>query len=230
MSKREIRVVDCRALLFDLDGVLVDSTAHVERHWSTWARRHGLNPELVLGIVHGRRAIDTVKAAANWLDAEAEVAALVEAEVRDTAGVVAMPGAAALLASLPPDRWALVTSASRGLAVARLVAATLPLPSVLVAADDVVRGKPDPEGYLAAAALLGLPAAECAVLEDSPAGAAAARAADMQLIAVASTHSQDALGRADLPVASLENLCVQRVGRANSIRIRLSPSGHQDLA
>jgi len=206
--------LNCSALLFDLDGVLVDSTAHVERHWSAWARRRGIDPELVLGLVHGRRAVDTVKSVAPWLDAEVEVAALVEAEVDDTAGVSAMPGAAALLARIPLARWAIVTSAGRRLAGARLIAAGLPLPPVLVAAEDVARGKPDPQGYLAAAARLGMSSTECAVVEDSPAGAAAARAAGMRLVAVTTTHDQEALQPADLVITGLERLCVEGVSDA----------------
>jgi hypothetical protein len=132
----------CRALLFDLDGVLADSTASVEHHWRAWAERHGLDPDALLQVVHGRRAIDTIRDVAPTLDAEAELAALVAAEAGDTAGVTASPGAAALLPRLPAGAWAVVTSGVRAVALARLQAGGLPLPPLLVPADEITRGSP----------------------------------------------------------------------------------------
>jgi sugar-phosphatase len=199
-------VVKCRAILFDLDGVLVDSTANVERHWSDWGRRHGLAPENLLPIVHGRRAIDTIRVVTPWLDADAEFAELVRLESQDTGGVTAIPGAAELLARLDGARWAVVTSGARPVAVARLETAGLPIPEVLVTADQVQQGKPHPEGYLTGAALLDTDPTHCAVVEDAPAGAAAARAARARLVTVASTHSLEALGDADLALSSLLDL------------------------
>jgi mannitol-1-/sugar-/sorbitol-6-phosphatase len=206
MSSYAARVVRCRAILFDLDGVLVDSTANVERHWTVWARRHDLDPEKLLPIVHGRRAIDTIRVVTPWLDAERELADLIEMEAQDTEGVVAMPGAARLLAQLDGARWAVVTSGAREVATARLRAAELPLPPVFVTADQIQNGKPDPEGYLTAARRLDTPPSQCAVVEDAPAGAEAARASGAHLVTLATTHSLDALGDADLALQSLSDL------------------------
>ncbi|GLC24649.1 HAD-IA family hydrolase [Roseisolibacter agri] len=203
-------VLHARALLFDLDGVLADSTASVEMHWRRWAARHALDADALLRVVHGRRAVDTIRAVAPQLDAEAELAWLVAAEAGDTAGVVAAPGAAALLASLPSDAWAIATSGVRAVAVARLRASDLPVPPVLIAADEIARGKPDPEGYLAAAARLGWPPAACVVLEDAPAGIAAARAAGMACVALTTTHSASEVAGADLVVPTLAALQVTR--------------------
>ena len=198
----------CRALLFDLDGVLADSTASVEYHWRRWALRHALDPDALLHVVHGRRAIDTIREVAPQLDAEAELAALVEAEAGDVRGVTASPGAAALLPRLPRGSWAVVTSGVRAVALARLGAGALPLPPLLVPADEIARGKPDPEGYLTAAARLGVAPADCVVFEDAPAGLAAARAAGMRCVGLTSTHAASALAGADLIAPSLAGVRV----------------------
>ena len=202
------------ALLFDLDGVLADSTANVERHWSDWAKRVGVDPAWLLPRVHGRRAIDTIRSVRPELDAEAELAQLVRVESTDTTGIVALPGAATLLAQLPADGWAVVTSGVRSVALARLRAANLPAPKVLVTADVIAQGKPDPEGYLEGAHRLGLAPAECIVVEDAPAGAEAARRGGMRLLAVTTTHAAAALEPADLVVPDLSH-----------VRLRVATSG-----
>jgi mannitol-1-/sugar-/sorbitol-6-phosphatase len=179
------RELACRALLFDADGVLVDSDATVHRSWTRWARRWGQDPDAVVALVHGRRAADTV---ALLIAPEQRAEALADIdryEMEDAASVRAVPGAAALTTSLPPGSWAVVTSGRRPLATARLSAAGLPLPAVLVSAEDVPAGKPDPAGYRQAAAALGVPAVECVVLEDSPAGITAGIAAGATVVGVA---------------------------------------------
>ena len=204
--------LSCRALLFDLDGVLADSIAAVERAWRAWAARVGADGDAVLRVVHGRRAVDTLRAVAPSLDVEAELAWLEHAESTDTADVVALPGAAALLARLarlPSARWAVVTSGTRPVARARLRAAGLPEPSVFVTAEELARGKPDPEGYLAAAARLGVAPGECVVVEDAPAGAAAARAGGMRLVALTTTHPAADFPHADLVVPTIAALAVE---------------------
>ena len=195
----------CRALLFDLDGVLADSTASVVRHWSRWAARRGLDVDALLRVVHGRRAIDVIREVTPALDAEAELAG---AERDAPGGVVALPGAAALLARLPARHWAVVTSGVRAVALARLRACALPVPPLLVAADEIARGKPDPEGYLTAAARRGVAPADCVVVEDAPPGLAAARAAGMRCVALTTTHAESALAGADLIVPTLAALRV----------------------
>ena len=208
MTARSATPLDADALLFDLDGVLVDSTANVERHWSDWARSNGLDAGRILSVVHGRRAIDSIREQAPHLDAEHELATLVEAEMRDTGGIVVFDGAAALLASIPRNRWAVVTSGTHGVASARLRATGLPIPDVLVTADRVTRGTPDPEGYLAAARALGFAPARCIVVEDAPVGVEAARRAGMRCIAVTSTHSPGELTAATAVVTALRDIGV----------------------
>ena len=192
-------------ILFDLDGVLVDSTECVERSWRTWAVRRGLDPERVMQVAHGRRTIETVALVAPHLSLADEVAALEGVEAQTTEGVYEIPGARELLERLPRDAWAIVTSGVRAVATLRIRHTGLPMPRVLVCADEIRRGKPDPEGYLTAAARLGRAPADCVVIEDTPPGLEAARAAGMRSIGIAGTYPASAL-TADLVVPSLTSL------------------------
>ena len=179
-----------RGLLFDMDGTLVDSAAAVDRAWRGFARRHGLDPDQVLAACHGRQAGDTIAAYARAgvpLDVAAETARMLATEVADVEGVVAVPGAAALLAALPRNAWALVTSAYRPLAERRMAAAGLPLPDALITGEQVAVGKPAPDGFLAGARALGLDPRECLAFEDAPAGLVAARTAGCRVFAVATS-------------------------------------------
>lgn len=213
----------CQAILFDLDGVLVDSTASIEEAWRSWAARHGLDPSAVLRVAHGRRGLDTVRLVAPHLDAAREVAEQNAREAR-TIDVAVAPGARALIEQLPPSCWAVVTSGVRAVAEHRLRTVGLPIPPVMVCADDVVHGKPDPEGFLAAAARLGVPPSACVVIEDAPAGLDAARAAGMRAVAVASTYPPDALRMANIVVHSLEAVTVRISDRGQTRRLRLDAS------
>jgi sugar-phosphatase len=179
--------IDCDAVLCDMDGTLVDSTASVERQWRRWAVRHGLDPEPILKVAHGRRAQETMREVAPHLASDSAAARFDEEEAEDREGVAAIAGAAAFLAQLPPSQWAVVTSANRPLAIDRLATAGLSVPAILVGADDVVHGKPDPEGFLLAARLLGVAPERCLVIEDTPFGLRAGRAAGMQVLAIATT-------------------------------------------
>jgi sugar-phosphatase len=201
-------VIDVAAVLFDCDGVLVDSAASVERAWRRWATERGLDDDAVVAIAHGRRTEDTLRDLGFADDLASEVERIEGAEVADAASVSAFPEAAALLPALPPEAWAVVTSGTPALATSRLAAAGLPLPSVLVTADDVAAGKPDPEGYLEAARRLGRPPAECLVIEDAPAGVQAALAAGMRVVALPTTHPAEELVAATL-VASWEDVVVR---------------------
>jgi sugar-phosphatase len=198
----------CDALLFDLDGVLVDSAECVKRICTDWAIARGLDPELVLRWSQGRRVQETVRAVAPHLDPDAEVAALVGMEASATDGLHHVPGARMLLQSLPPDAWAVVTSGARPVATLRLNHVGLPIPQTLITGDDVRRGKPDPEGYLAAASALGRSPADCVVIEDAPAGIGAARAAGMRSIAIVGTVSPSELEGADVIVDSFRSIRV----------------------
>jgi mannitol-1-/sugar-/sorbitol-6-phosphatase len=196
------------ALLFDLDGVLADSTPSVTRAWSAWARRVGLDPDELLPKVHGRRAIETIRSVRPELDAEAELATLVADETTDNDDTEEIPGARALVRTLPLDAWAIVTSGLREVATARLVAARIPLPRIMITAESIERGKPDPECYLKGAAALGVDPSDCVVVEDAPIGAAAARAAGMRLVALTTTHRREQLEPAELVVPDLTHIVV----------------------
>lgn len=178
------------AFLFDMDGTVLTSIVAAERVWGAWARKHGLDVEAVLKQIHGRRAIETVRSFnIPDVDEAAEVLALMEGEIADVEGIDAIEGAVAFLSALPADRWAVVTSAPRELAKVRLMAAGLPLPAVLVTAEDVERGKPAPDCFLLAAQRLGHPIEACLVFEDAPAGIAAAEAAGASVVVITATHS-----------------------------------------
>ncbi|HDZ8842716.1 TPA: HAD-IA family hydrolase [Aeromonas dhakensis] len=173
-----------RALLLDMDGTLVHSTGEVEAVWRLWCRRHRLDPESVLAMCHGVRSREVIRTLAPQLDLAQEVALLDDLEINHTGQAEALAGARTLLASLPVERWALVTSASQRVAKHRLRSAGLPLPSLLVGAEDVEHGKPDPEPYLLAAERLGLAAADCLVFEDAPAGISSALRAGCRVVQV----------------------------------------------
>jgi mannitol-1-/sugar-/sorbitol-6-phosphatase len=199
-----------------MDGTIVDSAAVVVRYWRRFADRHGLDADTFLHTVHGVRSSDVIARIAPWLDVAAEAEALDAAEAADTDGLRPIPGAAELLAALPPDRWAVVTSAHRELAVGRLRLVGLQVPAVLVCADEIERGKPDPEGYLEAAAKLGAPPADCLVVEDAPAGVEAGLAAGMPVIAITTNHPAGELPGAQAYVADLFALpaAVASIGRS----------------
>jgi len=173
------------AFLFDMDGTLLDSSAVVERVWLTWARERGVDPNALLAALHGVRTEDTVRRFADpTLDVARETDWIMQAELRDVEGIVPIDGIGAFIERLEPDTWAVVTSATLALATVRLRAAKLPLPRVLVTAEDVRRGKPDPEGFLLAANRLGVRIDQCLVFEDSPAGVAAAKASGARVAIV----------------------------------------------
>jgi sugar-phosphatase len=203
-----VDVIRCGAILFDLDGVLMDSRVCVERHWARWANRHGIDVAHVLAEAHGRRTIDTIRALAPSLDVEAEARLLEEAESVDFDGVTTLPGAAALLEALPPRSWTVVTSGTRALATGRLAHGGLPIPEWLITADDVERGKPDPQPYLAGAAALLVDPAQCLVVEDAPAGIQAGKAAGMTVLAVETTFEAGTLADADYLVRSLADVAL----------------------
>jgi mannitol-1-/sugar-/sorbitol-6-phosphatase len=203
---------DCSAILFDLDGVLVDSAAFVERQWRRWATSRGLRPEPFLRVCHGRRALETIRIAAPHLDAEAEVRAFQPDDAEDAQPIAPLPGADRLLSTLPPGSWAVATSGPRSSATDRLRRAGLPVPEVLVCAEDVASGKPSPDAYLLAARRLKVAPAGCLVVEDAPAGIDAARAAEMRVIALTTTYPADQL-LADACAQSLAGVHLGRVDR-----------------
>lgn len=179
----------CRGVLFDLDGVLVDSTPAVARVWSAWARERGMDPADTVRRAHGRPSIETIRELLPHADAEKENALVERRELDDMDGMVTLPGARELLRALSDSSWTVVTSCTRALAVRRLEAAGLPVPNQIVTASDIRRGKPDPEPYLKGAERLGLQSQDCIVLEDAPAGIRSGRAAGARVIGVRTTAS-----------------------------------------
>jgi len=191
-----MKPMPCRGVLFDMDGVLVDSTAVVARVWSVWARKHGLDADAVVKIAHGRPSISTIRDLLPNSDHEAEDREVERQEIEDVEGIVALPGAAELLRAIPANRYAIVTSATRELAEVRLRAAGLPVPANLVTARDVQRGKPNPDPYLMGAKILGVSPAECVVIEDSPSGVRAGKAAGARVVALRTTATDAELQEA----------------------------------
>jgi mannitol-1-/sugar-/sorbitol-6-phosphatase len=179
--------ISCAALLFDLDGVLINSTPAVARVWRRWALERGFNPEEVVARAHGRPSLTTVREYLPDADHVAENREVERREIEDLEGVVPLPGALDLLASLPQDRWTIVTSCTRPLAEVRIKAAGLPLPAKMITSNDIQHGKPNPEPYLKGTALLGFLPQECIVLEDVPAGVRAGKSAGSRVIAFTTT-------------------------------------------
>ena len=213
--------VCCSGLLFDLDGVLVDSTPAVTRVWSGWAREHGLDGDYVTRIAHGRPSIATIRELLPHAHHEAENRDVEQREIADTDGVIPLPGAMQLLIALAARKWAIATSCTRPLAQVRIRAAGLPAPPFLVTATDVARGKPDPEPYLKAAAGLGLAATDCIVVEDAPAGIRAGKAAGARVLALRTTTADDELRAAGADWIVDDLAQVQFEGRPNDAGIAL---------
>ncbi|HEX6822858.1 MAG TPA: HAD family hydrolase [Candidatus Sulfotelmatobacter sp.] len=179
--------VQCEALLFDMDGVLINSTPAVARVWSRWAIERGFKPEEVVARAHGRPSLTTVKEFLPDADHDAENREVERREIEDLEGVVPLPGALELLSSLPDDRWTIVTSCTRALAEVRIRAAGLPLPRKLVTSNDITNGKPHPDPYLKGASKLGFSPSDCVVVEDVPAGVRSGKAAGAKVIAFTTT-------------------------------------------
>ncbi|MDO8405590.1 MAG: HAD-IA family hydrolase [Pseudomonas sp.] len=178
-----------RAFLFDMDGSVLNSIAAAERIWTTWALRHGVDVESFLPTIHGARAIDTInRLALPGVDAEAEANWITQAEIEDVEGIVEVSGAANFLRSLPARQWAIVTSAPKALALRRMAAAGIPEPGVMITAEDVSAGKPDPAGYRLAAQRLEVEVTDCLIFEDAAVGILAAEAAGADLVIITSTH------------------------------------------
>jgi sugar-phosphatase len=208
----------CKAIIFDCDGVLVDSSADVERHWREWAERHGLDMGVIGAIMHGRRAVETMEMVAPHLDIPTEAARFAEIEAVETEGLVPIKGAKSLLESLPPEQWGVATSGTRAIALARLAAGGLPVPRVLVTADDVARGKPAPDAYLMAAEKLGFKPEDCVVFEDAPAGVKAAVSAGMRVFGLFTSHGVDELWEAEMVI---EDLSMVKVIEVSDGRLRV---------
>jgi mannitol-1-/sugar-/sorbitol-6-phosphatase len=188
--------IACQGVLFDLDGVLVDSTPAVARVWTLWAQKHGFDPEETVRKAHGRPSLSTIRELLPNADHAAENAEVERMEIEDVSDVVPLPGTLELLAALPPDRWTVVTSCTRALALVRLRVAGLPVPERMVTSSDIVNGKPHPEPYLKGAGLLGIAPQDCLVFEDAPAGIRSGKAAHSRVVAFQTTESDELLEQA----------------------------------
>ena len=221
MTSHTMTEIHCAALLFDMDGVLINSTPAVARVWRRWAIEHGFNPEEVVARAHGRPSLTTVREYLPNVDHEAENREVERREIEDLEGVVPLPGALDLLASLPDDRWTIVTSCTRPLAEVRIRAAGLPLPKKLITSNDITNGKPHPDPYLKGASVLGFPAADCIVLEDVPAGVRSGKAAGARVIAFKTTVQEPVLREAGADWILNNCADIRLLDRASGLTLRL---------
>jgi mannitol-1-/sugar-/sorbitol-6-phosphatase len=214
-------LIHCKAILFDMDGILISSIGLVERSWTKWAELRGVDPARTRKVSHGRRAVETIAMLRPDLDPEAELKIVEDIEVADNEGLTVLPGVQKLLAALPADRWTVVTSATERIARIRLAAAGIPMPVRLVTAERVTRGKPHPEPFLAGAALLGVAPSDCVVFEDSASGAKAGRAAGCTVVATTFSLRAESLDAAHYVVRDLSEVSVQING--DSLTLRMTP-------
>lgn len=215
--------VTAKGILFDMDGVLISSIDSVRRCWRRWAKMYGVPNAEEYEVPHGVRAIEIVRSLRPDIDPREGLRVIEDIEVQDVADLQVLPGVKTLLRALPVERWAIVTSSTRRLLLVRLRAAGLPVPERIISADDVERGKPDPEPYRRGAELLGFRTEDCLVVEDAPSGVGAGKAAGCRVLAVLGTHSAAELDGADWVVGSLEGLAL-RVG-TDGLELRFLPTG-----
>jgi mannitol-1-/sugar-/sorbitol-6-phosphatase len=216
-------LIRCKGVLFDMDGILISSLGSVERSWTKWALMRGVDPEYACSVIHGRRAIESVAMLRPDLDSESELRVIEEIEIADGEGLSVLPGVPRLLASLPAERWTVVTSATERLARERLAASGIPVPARMITADSVALGKPNPAPYLAGAALLGFSPEECVVIEDSESGAKAGRAAGCKVVATTFSHSVEALDAAHYLVKDLTGVETATLDNNAGLELRFTP-------
>jgi sugar-phosphatase len=216
--------IQCRGLLFDLDGVLVDSTPAVARVWTNWANKHGFDAQETIRTAHGRPSLATIRELLPNADHTAENAIIERMEIEDVEDVVALPGTAELLRTLPADRWTVVTSCTRRLALVRLRVAGLPIPEKFVSSSDIIHGKPHPEPFLKGAELIAVAPKDCVVFEDAPAGIRAGKAAGTRVIALQTTERHSFLrdAGADWIVEDCASVRVGAASRNGQITLLLS--------
>lgn len=209
----------CRAVLFDMDGTLVDSTAVIERAWKLWAARHGIPLDAVLSFSHGRPGMVTMEHFLPGRDHTDELEELRRHEEAQTEGVLAVPGAAEIVRAIQDRPWAVVTSAWRVLAEARIIGAGLPLPKVIVPIDEIASGKPNPEGFLRAAELLGVAPQDCLVFEDTRPGIEAGLSAGMPVVGLLTTVPAEQLNHSPL-IRDFRDVSIQLDGLTLKVRLK----------
>jgi mannitol-1-/sugar-/sorbitol-6-phosphatase len=215
--------VRCKGVLFDMDGILISSLGSVERSWHTWGLSRGIDPSTAIYIAHGCRAIETIRKLRPDLDDEAELKYIEDLEIADNEGLAVLPGVLELLAALPSKRWTVVTSATERLARVRLAEGGIPVPERIITADQVSSGKPHPEPYLRGAEILGLPAADCVVFEDSASGTKSGRAAGCTVIGTTFSHSIEELSAAHYLVTDLTGIAVEVLPGHGGLALRFTP-------
>ncbi|HEY6488845.1 MAG: HAD-IA family hydrolase [Terracidiphilus sp.] len=213
----------CKGILFDMDGILISSIGSVERSWTKWANLRGVDAERTLHLIHGRRSIESVAELRPDLDAEKENQIIEQFEIDDTEGLMVLPGVLDLIASLPPERWTVVTSATDPLARVRLASAGIPVPKRLITAESVAHGKPHPAPYQAGAALLGFASEDCIAFEDAASGTKSARAAGCTVVATPFSHPIDALQAAHYLIPDLTGVNVELSDSAGSLAVTFTP-------
>jgi sugar-phosphatase len=215
--------IRCKGVLFDMDGILISSLGSVERSWTTWAVSRGIDPILAIHTAHGCRAIETIRKLRPDLNDEAELKYVEDLEVEDDEGLAVLPGVLDLIASLPTSRWTVVTSATERLARIRLAAGGIAVPERVITADGVTNGKPHPEPYLRGAEILGFPATDCVVFEDSGSGTKAGRAAGCTVIGTTFSHPIAELGAAHYLVTDLTGIRVEQLPGDEGLAIHFTP-------
>jgi mannitol-1-/sugar-/sorbitol-6-phosphatase len=215
--------VRCKGVLFDMDGILISSLGSVERSWTTWGLARGFDPATVIHAAHGCRAIETIRKLRPDLDDEAELKYIEDLEIADKEGLAVLPGVLELLAALPLRRWTVVTSATERLARVRMAEGGIPIPERIITADHVTNGKPNPEPYLLGAEIVGLPAADCVVFEDSASGTRAGRAAGCTVIGTTFSHSVEELSAAHFLVTDLTGIRVEVLPGEEGLALHFTP-------
>ncbi len=223
IASAEPVVVRCQGVLFDMDGILISSLGSVERSWSTWAESRGIDAAQAIHTAHGCRAIETIRKLRPDLNDVAELKYIEDLEMADNEGLAVLPGVLDLLAALPAERWTVVTSATERLARVRLAAGGIAVPERIITADRVENGKPHPEPYLLGAEILGFPATDCVVFEDSASGTRAGRAAGCTVIATTFSHSIPELSAAHYLVTDLTGIAVEVLPGDAGLALRFSP-------
>lgn len=216
-------LVRCKGILFDMDGILISSLGSVERSWTKWARMRGVDPAYALGMIHGRRAIESVAMLRPDLDPAEELKLVEDIELADGKGITVLPGVKELIATLPPERWTVVTSATERLARLRLAASGFSLPERMITAETVSEGKPNPAPYLAGAALLGFVPEECVVFEDSASGVAAGCAAGCIVVGTTFSHEAEHLECANYLVRDLSGVNASVLPNEKGLALRFTP-------
>ena len=215
--------IHCKGILFDMDGILISSLGSVERSWSTWALARSIDPVVAIHTAHGCRAIETIRKLRPDLDDEAELKYIEDLEVADNEDLAVLPGVLELLAALPADRWTVVTSATERLARIRLAAGGIAVPDRIITADRVTSGKPHPEPYLKGAEILGLPATDCVVFEDSGSGTKAGRAAGCTVVGTTFSHPIEELTAAHYLVTDLTGIVVEILPGDQGLALHFTP-------